>query len=621
MNAGSSVIKNRNDGVAFNVGGSSTTQLTVAGTVNETTWNGDNGTDGVADWDTVSANFGGGDLVFANGDAAEFDETFDGDSSTVNLTEILSPSAVTVTNSATGTVPEYIFSGTGSLTGTTGLSRLDNGILTISNTGINDYTGATLVTDGTLRLGISNGVSSLSSLSVGSAEGLGIFELNGFDQTVASLTSGANTALVVNNSATPAILTVTGTGRYTGQLGDSTVDATDDANNFSLVKSEGGTLNMFGATNSYNGGTIITGGTILITGDAGLGAVPATPTADSIVLDGGTLNTQLTNGTGGNFAINPNRLITLGPDGGTIINTTPSGAFTATYNGVISGTGALTKDAGQALVLGGANTYTGPTTLNAGNLRITGSLVSSVTVQGAGIFSSGLGGVGSGTVGGLTLEESGRFVYFFDSSDLTGALTTVNGDVVLNQGTLILGEQAATSVERPLGDTLTVIDYSGNSLTGTFADLPEGATIESGANTFAISYNDASRVTLTAVEANAYATFAEANITDGLPAGFTDDADNDGIPNGIEFILDSNPLQPGSSNLPTFVVDATNGNFNYTRRADSIASTTQAVEFSTDLIDWTIIPVTGTDTEVSIPVPRSNAVDGKLFVRLTATNP
>lgn len=359
----------------------------------------------------------------------------------------------------------------------------------------------------------------------------------------------------------------------------------------------------------------------MISGDGALGGAPVVPTADSIVLDGGTLRAHMAVGTGGSFAVDPNRLITLGSNGGTIQTTTPSGAWTVTYDGVISGSGSLTKASAQTLVLGGENTYTGATTVTSGSLRLTGSLVSDVTVQ-AGTFSSGTAGVGSGSVAGLTFGSGGNLQYFFDSSTLSGALTTVTGAVAIDPGAnLALVDVAGSPVELALGEKVTVLDYTGGTLTGNFLGLPEGGRVLVGSNTFAISYDDDSKVTLTAADADVYAAWAVINITGGAPAGFEDDADGDGIENGIEFILGSNPLVADSSNLPTCVMDATNLTIAYTRTGESVSATTQFVEWSVNLEDWNPIEVTDPSTTVSVDIPLSNAVDGKLFARLRATNP
>ncbi len=67
------------------------------------------------------------------------------------------------------------------------------------------------------------------------------------------------------------------------------------------------------------------------------------------------------------------------------------------------------------------------------------------------------------------------------------------------------------------------------------------------------------------------------NFAVATPAGFADDADNDGMDNGLEFVLGGNPLVSDFSILPMSTVGAANVTVAYTRSADSVGSTTQAV--------------------------------------------
>jgi len=69
------------------------------------------------------------------GDPVLFDDTAKGTTS-VNLTTTLSPTAVTVNNSAR----QYTFGGTGGLSGTTGLTKQGSGTLSVTNSGTNNFT-------------------------------------------------------------------------------------------------------------------------------------------------------------------------------------------------------------------------------------------------------------------------------------------------------------------------------------------------------------------------------------------------------------------------------------------------------------------------------------------------
>src|SRR5207237_33392 len=123
----------------------------------------------------------------------------------------------------------------------------------------------------------------------------------------------------------------TGTGEFDGIIMDSGGGAT------AVTKSGSGTW-MLAATNTYSGTTTVSAGTLRVSDDGNLGAVPASFTTGSIALNGGTLQF------GADFDISNNRGITLGSAGGTIDTqgfTNPSG-----YNapaGGFTGTGDLTK--------------------------------------------------------------------------------------------------------------------------------------------------------------------------------------------------------------------------------------------------------------------------------------
>src|SRR6185295_12688219 len=60
---------------------------------------------------------------------------------------------------------------------------------------------------------------------------------------------------------------------------------------FGLNKLGGGTLTLSG-NNSFDGSITVSGGTLFISSDANLGAVPGSPTPGKLVLDGGTLRIE-----------------------------------------------------------------------------------------------------------------------------------------------------------------------------------------------------------------------------------------------------------------------------------------------------------------------------------------
>jgi autotransporter-associated beta strand protein len=121
-----------------------------------------------------------------------------------------------------------------------------------------------------------------------------------------------------------------------------------------IIKAGRGTLTLSGA-NTYGGGTTVNGGTLQITSDSQLGAGPGSPTVN-LALNGG----QLFNN-GGALSLNANRNISLGSLGGYIQS---SWASAITVPGQISGYGGLGVPWGNgSVVLSGANSYTGATTI------------------------------------------------------------------------------------------------------------------------------------------------------------------------------------------------------------------------------------------------------------------
>ena len=137
---------------------------------------------------------------------------------------------------------------------------------------------------------------------------------------------------------------------------------TNGSNALSLVKTGAGNLTL-AAADTYTGSTTISAGTLSISADNNLGNAPGSATPGWLTINGGTLATT------SSFLLNSNRGIAVGSSVGTI---DVAGATTLTYNGIIanvtSQVGAFVDADTGILVLGGANSYTGSTAVNAGTL-------------------------------------------------------------------------------------------------------------------------------------------------------------------------------------------------------------------------------------------------------------
>ena len=190
----------------------------------------------------------------------------------------MASTASTLEVNARGVILEILggFSGAGKLT--------KQGFDTVILSGASTHTGGTHVLQGTLRIGATNVLPTTGALSTAIN---GVFDLNGFAQTVGSLSSnsatvaGVTSGFIVNGATNTVALTV-GNGSsanttYNGQI----------QTNVALVKTGTGTLTLTNA-NTYIGGTTITGGT-LEAANTGVGVGGSATGTGTVTIAGGTL--------------------------------------------------------------------------------------------------------------------------------------------------------------------------------------------------------------------------------------------------------------------------------------------------------------------------------------------
>ena len=182
----------------------------------------------------------------------------------------------------------------GNITGPGGLTKLGQDIILLN--GANTYEGSTIVENGILQIGRNNSLPVGTDLRLESSSGM--FDLNGFNQEVASLAGDQGS---VNNGAF-ALNTLT-----VNQATDSTYGGTLDGN-VSLVKSNAGVLTLAGAS-AMRGDLIISGGSVALTGSG---------------------------------SVNESRWISVGS--GTSFDVTARTGGSYTFAGLISGDGELISD-------------------------------------------------------------------------------------------------------------------------------------------------------------------------------------------------------------------------------------------------------------------------------------
>ncbi|MGJ4931680.1 autotransporter domain-containing protein [Bradyrhizobium sp. HKCCYLS2038] len=346
----------------------------------------------------------------------------------------------------------------GTISGSGGLTKLGTGILTL--TGANTYTGATVINGGTLQAGASGVLATASAFTVAGGATL---DLNGFDQTIGSLT-GAGAVLLGAG-------TLTAGGDNTTTTFTGTISGSGD-----FTKSGSGTMTVAGST-SYTGATTINAGTL----KTGASGVLATASAFTVA-GGGTLDLNGFDQTIG--SLTGAGAVLLGA--GTL--TAGGDNSSTTFSGAISGSGGFTKTGSGRMILTGTSSYTGATIINGGVLDVEGAVTNTAgmtvnsggTLMGAGLVDPPMtvnintGGTlapGNGTaassmtiVGNLAFQSGAYYLVQLDPT--TASFASVTGSAVL--GGAAVNANFATGA---YVDKRYTIVTTGGGISGSFGAL------------------------------------------------------------------------------------------------------------------------------------------------------
>ncbi|RFE35456.1 autotransporter outer membrane beta-barrel domain-containing protein [Salmonella enterica] len=365
-----------------------------------------------------------------------------------------------------------------------------SGADTLTLSGSNSYTGGTTISGGTLV------ASNVEALGTGDVTNNATLELNTGGDFINNI--GGTGRVEKSGDDT---LTLSGSNTYTGGTpisggtlvasnvealgtGDVTNNATLELNtggtfdnaisgSGQVVKSGDETLTLSG-TNSYTGGTTISGGTLVATNVEALGSGDVTDDATLELNTGGTFDNVIS-GSGQVVKSGDDTLTLSGANsytggtlisGGTLVATSVealgSGDVTdnavlelntgGTFDNAISGSGQVVKSGDKTLTLSGANSYTGGTTISGGTL-----VASNVEALGSGDIDN---------YASLQLNASGQFV----TANLTthdNAITAIGAGSALRANTLTQEANSTLAVHLTDSNSGAIVTADRANLGGT----------------------------------------------------------------------------------------------------------------------------------------------------------
>ncbi|GGF88688.1 hypothetical protein GCM10007301_55800 [Azorhizobium oxalatiphilum] len=326
-----------------------------------------------------------------------------------------------------GQLAGFVTSTGGAIANLGGTASLDvtSGVTTLAGT--NSYTGATVVTNGTLAALNANAFSASSPTTVNSG---GILDFANLDQAIANLSLDGGT---IQNGAVSGTTTSTGGGVL-------------NIRGVMRLAVNSGTTALSG-TNTYSGPTDVNGGMVWAANSGAL-----SPTSVTTLNAGGTLDL------GGGVQV----VDTINLVGGSLQNGALDGDVTS-WGGTISnvtGPASLTLISGLT-TLNGSTSFGGGTTIFGGTLAGSGS-TGWLTVGAGGTIAPGLSTMSIGS--SLTFQPGSTYAVTLAPGGQS-SLISAGGVASLNGANLTVSEMPGTYLP---GTRFTILTAAGG-VTGTFA--------------------------------------------------------------------------------------------------------------------------------------------------------
>ena len=412
--------------------------------------------DGAAsgDWNTTDANWKTNAsfpaVAYSPGDIVNFDDSLSG-TTNVNLPGDVMPSGIAANNSASN----YVFTGSGGIRGTTGLTKDGSGDLRLANTGPNDFSGDIVLNAGSLTFDQTD------------------------DATVANTISGSAGTLVKANTNT---LTLAGINSYGGDtvISNGTILVTSfsslgETPGGSVTINNGAALDLGGMTSPDGIGFDAKQFTIAGSGPDGSGAIVNSGSArqlnaiENVALEsdatfGGAMRWDMRGGSPGpNLDLGGHTLTKKGANQISLVGVAVTAGDVIIDDGILSfeasssftGSGNITVNSGGALgqYRPASGSMTRPITLNGGsilNLATSGTVGtndapitltanSTLSASSAASYTLVLNGIIAEQGGSFGLTQTGAGMFTLTAAD------TYSGDTVISNGTLALADSGSIS--------------------------------------------------------------------------------------------------------------------------------------------------------------------------------